>query len=175
MQLFSVQPSFSAVLRSLMAILFSLVLAACGGGGGSGGSSDSGATSNRTATSSPKAPARTLTLEGVAMKGAIANGLIKVYGVEEHASHYQLTASPLAAAVRTKNDGSFRIQFSPTDSQAWVIQLTADEHTTMTCDQLDHPGRSEEHTSELQSRPHLVCRLLLEKKKKEQKPLKQHC
>src|SRR2546422_11341916 len=29
---------------------------------------------------------------------------------------------------------------------------------------LDH-GRSEEHTSELQSRLHLVCRLLLEKKK----------
>src|SRR3989442_4246377 len=28
------------------------------------------------------------------------------------------------------------------------------------------PDRSEEHTSELQSRPHLVCRLLLEKKKK---------
>src|SRR5215813_15048063 len=30
-------------------------------------------------------------------------------------------------------------------------------------------GRSEEHTSELQSRPHLVCRLLLEKKKKKRK------
>src|SRR3989442_11794460 len=29
------------------------------------------------------------------------------------------------------------------------------------------PLRSEEHTSELQSRPHLVCRLLLEKKKKQ--------
>src|SRR5690554_7381964 len=29
-----------------------------------------------------------------------------------------------------------------------------------------HVLRSEEHTSELQSRPHLVCRLLLEKKKK---------
>src|SRR5437660_12069375 len=28
-----------------------------------------------------------------------------------------------------------------------------------------HPKRSEEHTSELQSRGHLVCRLLLEKKK----------
>src|SRR2546422_5932650 len=28
-----------------------------------------------------------------------------------------------------------------------------------------HYGRSEEHTSELQSRLHLVCRLLLEKKK----------
>src|SRR5690554_7060125 len=30
----------------------------------------------------------------------------------------------------------------------------------------DTPLRSEEHTSELQSRPHLVCRLLLEKKKR---------
>src|SRR3989442_1795342 len=29
------------------------------------------------------------------------------------------------------------------------------------------PLRSEEHTSELQSRPHLVCRLLLEKKKQQ--------
>src|SRR5947208_13355505 len=34
-------------------------------------------------------------------------------------------------------------------------------------DQLEHGGlRSEEHTSELQSPDHLVCRLLLEKKKK---------
>src|SRR5436305_6593135 len=34
--------------------------------------------------------------------------------------------------------------------------------------QLGFPARrSEEHTSELQSRPHLVCRLLLEKKKKQ--------
>src|SRR5690606_4797268 len=38
-------------------------------------------------------------------------------------------------------------------------------------DHLDPPGpkvtRSEEHTSELQSRENLVCRLLLEKKKRE--------
>src|SRR2546422_6785076 len=33
--------------------------------------------------------------------------------------------------------------------------------------------RSEEHTSELQSRLHLVCRLLLEKKKKTQARLRQ--
>src|SRR2546422_4526544 len=33
------------------------------------------------------------------------------------------------------------------------------------------PKRSEEHTSELQSRLHLVCRLLLEKKKKQNKPI----
>src|SRR3989449_2613774 len=33
--------------------------------------------------------------------------------------------------------------------------------------------RSEEHTSELQSRLHLVCRLLLEKKKKKQEDYRQ--
>src|SRR5690625_6695166 len=34
--------------------------------------------------------------------------------------------------------------------------------------------RSEEHTSELQSRGHLVCRLLLEKKKKQHKIRRNH-
>src|SRR2546429_5571031 len=33
------------------------------------------------------------------------------------------------------------------------------------------PSRSEEHTSELQSRLHLVCRLLLEKKKRDHRAL----
>src|SRR5258705_6125387 len=36
---------------------------------------------------------------------------------------------------------------------------------------LDRPVRSEEHTSELQSLRHLVCRLLLEKKKQLQTAL----
>src|SRR5438874_6930464 len=36
------------------------------------------------------------------------------------------------------------------------------------------PIRSEEHTSELQSRRDLVCRLLLEKKKKKKKKNKYH-
>src|SRR2546422_7413160 len=35
--------------------------------------------------------------------------------------------------------------------------------------QLPSERRSEEHTSELQSRLHLVCRLLLEKKKKQKR------
>src|SRR3712207_8411597 len=34
-----------------------------------------------------------------------------------------------------------------------------------------HAGRSEEHTSELQSRQYLVCRLLLEKKTIQEQPL----
>src|SRR5690625_6181894 len=40
--------------------------------------------------------------------------------------------------------------------------LPEDKLTVVT--QLQSEGRSEEHTSELQSRGHLVCRLLLEKK-----------
>src|SRR3989442_8352085 len=40
-------------------------------------------------------------------------------------------------------------------SENFVLSLSHDEVV----------HRSEEHTSELQSRPHLVCRLLLEKKK----------
>src|SRR5436309_11726325 len=35
----------------------------------------------------------------------------------------------------------------------------------------ERAGRSEEHTSELQSRENLVCRLLLEKKKKKRRRL----
>src|SRR5690554_7553596 len=44
--------------------------------------------------------------------------------------------------------------------QSRIIKGRADNHDEETQE------RSEEHTSELQSRPHLVCRLLLEKKKR---------
>src|SRR5205809_1422014 len=44
------------------------------------------------------------------------------------------------------------------------VVSTADAHTENDPEFRD--WRSEEHTSELQSRLHLVCRLLLEKKKK---------
>src|SRR2546430_12363328 len=37
---------------------------------------------------------------------------------------------------------------------------------SLLCPRWQHPCRSEEHTSELQSQSNLVCRLLLEKKKK---------
>src|SRR2546422_4082497 len=39
---------------------------------------------------------------------------------------------------------------------------------------LDDALRSEEHTSELQSRLHLVCRLLLEKKKRRYKQIRMY-
>src|SRR5258708_28372092 len=43
------------------------------------------------------------------------------------------------------------------------------------CDRGQKAGRSEEHTSELQSPDHLVCRLLLEKKKKHNRTLNPAC
>src|SRR5690554_7199405 len=48
-------------------------------------------------------------------------------------------------------------------------RLSADGQWWLRLPQEDLCQRSEEHTSELQSRPHLVCRLLLEKKKKKKK------
>src|SRR5262245_66465052 len=48
--------------------------------------------------------------------------------------------------------------FSGSDVDYCIVQL-------MTLDNVDEVVRSEEHTSELQSLRHLVCRLLLEKKK----------
>src|SRR5690625_6879109 len=48
-----------------------------------------------------------------------------------------------------------------------LIEFWMDEVKDQLGDDIDfdHFPRSEEHTSELQSRGHLVCRLLLEKKK----------
>src|SRR2546426_1336569 len=48
-------------------------------------------------------------------------------------------------------------------------------HHSITGDRADRPrGRSEEHTSELQSPCNLVCRLLLEKKKKNKEKMLDH-
>src|SRR3712207_7118548 len=49
---------------------------------------------------------------------------------------------------------------------SWAQIPGADLHTAHQATLWRHPTRSEEHTSELQSRQYLVCRLLLEKKKK---------
>src|SRR2546430_8968829 len=46
---------------------------------------------------------------------------------------------------------------------------TAKRHYFLVVGHYSHLGRSEEHTSELQSQSNLVCRLLLEKKNKKKK------
>src|SRR2546429_8196294 len=54
----------------------------------------------------------------------------------------------------------------------YVVDGLADHHDPGLDVEDDPLVRSEEHTSELQSRLHLVCRLLLEKKKKKKKSKK---
>src|SRR5215813_5002507 len=96
-------------------------------------------------------------------------------------SHFPLVTGPgrtswpgagrMSPTVRTAGTESntlttsairLRLLFSPADRRvvsfllAWALAVV---------------GRSEEHTSELQSRPHLVCRLLLEKKKPSPHPI----
>src|SRR5215813_15536311 len=54
-----------------------------------------------------------------------------------------------------------------------ILGLAMADSFSPSPDHATRPGpvpRSEEHTSELQSRPHLVCRLLLEKQKKTKSP-----
>src|SRR5690625_6828382 len=54
---------------------------------------------------------------------------------------------------------------SATDSMRKLLSMGADSAVVVADDRLAGSDmRSEEHTSELQSRGHLVCRLLLEKK-----------
>src|SRR5690242_20908208 len=51
----------------------------------------------------------------------------------------------------------------------WVPRLTSSRYVDARMDPALLAVRSEEHTSELQSHVNLVCRLLLEKKKKRKK------
>src|SRR5256884_6408113 len=53
------------------------------------------------------------------------------------------------------------------DPQKVADEVERGESRASTTDARTHSQRSEEHTSELQSRLHLVCRLLLEKKQRD--------
>src|SRR5690606_40620075 len=54
---------------------------------------------------------------------------------------------------------------TPDEDKDLVMHGQLDTPGGLTIMAADTPSRSEEHTSELQSRENLVCRLLLEKKK----------
>src|SRR2546422_2644297 len=67
-----------------------------------------------------------------------------------------MSARPHSACTIAPGFRHFKVTESSTGKLAFLIHITSIAHK-----------RSEEHTSELQSRLHLVCRLLLEKKKKQ--------
>src|SRR5215813_15480577 len=85
--------------------------------------------------------------------------------------------SPTCSRTSTFSSPSFSFFFNDTaTTEIYTLSLHdalpisgAFSHRSVRCSPTQasrNPSRrSEEHTSELQSRPHLVCRLLLEKKK----------
>src|SRR3712207_8764993 len=70
------------------------------------------------------------------------------------------TAAVAAEVKRIAGRAEQEVVASATEAEGWAVR-PADRY----CAGAFH-SRSEEHTSELQSRQYLVCRLLLEKKKK---------
>src|SRR5258705_10068599 len=77
------------------------------------------------------------------------------------------TLFPYTTLFRSPNNNTFGIT-NASDSDSEIVEMTTSFITN--CYSMDsYIMRSEEHTSELQSLRHLVCRLLLEKKKKKNK------
>src|SRR2546422_2414624 len=81
------------------------------------------------------------------------------------------TLFPYTTLFRSRlRDLRYSLPLPPTVSAPWSKVLSRLDgwpvHAFVNASRLASRPRSEEHTSELQSRLHLVCRLLLEKKKK---------
>src|SRR3712207_7381322 len=75
----------------------------------------------------------------------------------------------LFRSLRRRRAGVDRVDWSwPANPGQRIVRLSKRRALRIGCPavQLRRAARSEEHTSELQSRQYLVCRLLLEKKKK---------
>src|SRR2546422_8280174 len=82
----------------------------------------------------------------------------------------QEVAFEYTVRTRQNSDESYAILVEQAPGH-WIAQIRLPDGTFWTMKRSEPkapalPKRSEEHTSELQSRLHLVCRLLLEKKKK---------
>src|SRR2546421_9495605 len=76
------------------------------------------------------------------------------------------TLFPYTTLFRSHAEGLFQVGDGAADRGFWDRQRPRGGREAI---EIHHLGRSEEHTSELQSRSDLVCRLLLEKKKKKTK------
>src|SRR5690625_5957785 len=72
-----------------------------------------------------------------------------------------------SAVQVTEEKHDYTVTLDPVDEHLQLLLNKAKQQTQIKL------GRSEERTSELQSRGHLVCRLLLEKKKKQTHTRKQ--
>src|SRR5690554_2948521 len=75
------------------------------------------------------------------------------------------TAKEFLLNKSTLKSAGFQMQQDASEDLILKYESTQAVRTPVAVYEHPRQGRSEEHTSELQSRPHLVCRLLLEKKK----------
>src|SRR2546430_7449966 len=87
------------------------------------------------------------------------------------------TLFPYTTLFRSPDDEVFDLTYEtlwPNHPYGFQILGTKETVSALSADDLKHlhtKARSEEHTSELQSQSNLVCRLLLEKKKKTHRPI----
>src|SRR5262245_64175210 len=91
----------------------------------------------------------------------------------------RVTLFPYTTLFRSRSIMKFAVVGTGVIGSGWITRMLAHGHEVIATDpsegayermlkqvKQNWPYRSEEHTSELQSLRHLVCRLLLEKKKK---------
>src|SRR2546422_3823659 len=96
----------------------------------------------------------------------------------EHAARERLKRDGVAGIAHDSQGGDHVLDDVVLDQRAATRQPAgnprADETSLEVLADFVAAVRSEEHTSELQSRLHLVCRLLLEKKKTNEKNAEKH-
>src|SRR5437016_11448153 len=81
--------------------------------------------------------------------------------------HFERFFYSVGTIIEPGQDVTVQIDHSsPPLSPPGTERLPGAQRKQNSGENLPHPPRSEEHTSELQSLTNLVCRLLLEKKKK---------
>src|SRR2546422_5086467 len=114
----------------------------------------------------------TLVIAGRAFRSRLIVGTGKYRSFPEMArAHAASGAEMVTVAIRRVNltDRSKESLLDYIDREKiFILPNTAACYTADEAIRTARLARSEEHTSELQSRLHLVCRLLLEKKKKNQ-------
>src|SRR5579872_6468797 len=93
-------------------------------------------------------------IRGTGVQGREAGGITQEIG----ASFFPMeTLTAISGQIMSKTGAQLKIP--------GLLVIDTPGHEVFSNLRMRGGSRSEEHTSELQSRPHLVCRLLLEKKK----------
>src|SRR5688572_32414650 len=99
---------------------------------------------------------------------------VQIAKLHEGTKHLSQAEDTVARMEKLAQDTTGQLSAATTAREEWTREFARlerdsrglSEHLKSTVERLAVDKRSEEHTSELQSQSNLVCRLLLEKKKK---------